>query len=191
MEQTKSGLGIGFISFDLPEQLVRDNDEVRVSVTTIPDDFKQTFVIHANDMSNIQQLLTLNISSITTKLNIVFRRKSLFENDPIIASAAIDADSFPKHKIDMESLKDSGLKEITMLKFDIYEPIQGLNGSLRNTGLAEVQRTVIGHLNVKLFSTDAFPEAISNKVFNITTYNLKDKSDAFTANENIRPSIAQ
>ena len=191
MEQTKSGLVIDFISFDLPEQLVRDNDEVRVSVTTIPDDFKQTFVIHANDMSNIQQLLTLNISSITTKLNIVFRRKSLFENDPIIASAAIDADSFPKHKIDMESLKDSRLKEIAMLKFDIYEPIQGLNGSLRNTGLAEVQRAVIGHLNVKLFSTDAFPESISNKVFNITTYNLKDKHDALTANENIRPSIAQ
>lgn len=141
------GLNIHLISFTLEKNLISPSDKVRVSITTIPEENKQSFIIEANKMNYVHHFFTVNITDQTKKIIFVFRKKSFIQSDPIIASTVIHANEFPK------SLNDQANTEIKTI--NIYESMAQIN----NFGYKYPydSRRVFGQMQVQLVLTEAFP----------------------------------
>lgn len=117
------GLKIDLLSFSLPKRIVKDKDEIRVSITTVPDGNKQNFSMQMNDIGYIDHVFEVNITNLTKKIIVVFRKKTLFSKNAIIASTIIHYGDFPKLPqnydiVDLHSTKT----DIKIL--NIYEPYQ-------------------------------------------------------------------
>lgn len=117
------GLKIDLLSFSLPKRIVKDKDEIRVSITTVPDGNKQNFSMQMNDIGYIDHVFEVNITNLTKKIIVVFRKKTLFSKNAIIASTIIHSGDFPKFPqnydiVDLHSTKT----DIKIL--NIYEPYQ-------------------------------------------------------------------
>ena len=83
------GLNIHLKSFKLNPSIINENEKVRVSITTLPDQNKEAFVIEAKQMFCVHHFFTVNVSDKTEKIVFVFRKKGIFD-DPIIASDTLD-----------------------------------------------------------------------------------------------------
>ena len=102
------GMKLSILSFDLPINLVKESDDIRVSITTMPEQHKQAFIIPAKKMKNPYLNYKFNIklpseylpkdfiTTGTEKILVIFRKKSYFNSDPIIAFASIPVKEFPK-----------------------------------------------------------------------------------------------
>ena len=88
-------LNIHLHSFQLGKDIIQPNDKVRVSITTIPEKNKQAFIIEAKKIDNVHHVFSVNITDQTKKVFFVFRKKSYFQGDPIIASVMIDFKDLP------------------------------------------------------------------------------------------------
>lgn len=131
------GLNIHLKSFLLNPKIASGNDKLRVSVTTLPELNKESFIIQAKQSFCAQHFFTVNISEATEKILFVFRKKGIFE-DPIIASTTISSKSLPKLN-QIENLEMKTLK--------IYEPVKNGNKN----------RQVYGEMQVNFSLTTAFP----------------------------------
>lgn len=130
MEQTipsyEIGLNINFLSFSFPNINIKDKDEINISITTIPEQNNQYYIIQKKEIHYLNHVITVNITENTQKVIIVFRKKSFFSKDPIIASTIIHSDEFPKipHDINQQNL-DSSTTDVKIM--NIYEPFQHKN----------------------------------------------------------------
>lgn len=140
------GLNIHLFSFKLFANNVHPNDKIRVSITSIPEENKQAFIIEAKKINDIHHFFTLNITDKTKKIIFVFRKKSIIQNDPIIASTIIHRDEMPISCFDS---KNTELKQIS-----IYEPISGKNN---NANFLE-NRQVLGQMQIQMSLQEAFVE---------------------------------
>ena len=130
------GLNIHLKSFKLNENLVNSNDQIRVSITTFPEENKEAFVINAKQMNSVNYDFKVNITDKTHDIYVVFRKIGV-PHLPIIASAIINSKSFPANnssKVEAKTLK-------------IYEPPQKVNKELR----------VFGEMQIELSLKAAFP----------------------------------
>ena len=75
-------MNIHLLSFKLPKDVVKDKEEIRVSITTIPEENKEHFSIEGKKMYNANHVFSLNITNNTRKIIMVFRKKTIFD-DPI------------------------------------------------------------------------------------------------------------
>ena len=50
MQDNLYGLTIHLLSFQLNDNLIHNNDKIRVSITTIPEEKKQNFIIDPKDI---------------------------------------------------------------------------------------------------------------------------------------------
>lgn len=154
MESKTYGLNIHLLAFQLIPELMNGNDKIRVSITTLPDEKKQHFSITPKNIGNVHHFFTVNISSETIKILFVFRRKNFIQADPIIASTVIKEDQLPK------SLNDTNNTEVKSIS--LLEPIQKIRKE--NKGKEEVekninmQRKIVGTMDVQFELTDPFPE---------------------------------
>lgn len=138
----KHGLSIQLKSFTLPSSIVAPNDTIRISITTIPQQQKEAFCISASEMNCSNIYFNVNISKRTEKIIVVFRKKSFFFQDPIIASTVIHQKDLP-HEI--------GANSQINIEFPIFEPIQASNN--------KSHRKIIGHMQLSMSLNPAFYEA--------------------------------
>ena len=89
------GLNINLQSFRFNPNLINPENYIRVSITTVPDDTKQYFIISASKIQSTHHSFSANITTKTRKIIFVFRKKNAFKNDPIIASVIVHSDEFP------------------------------------------------------------------------------------------------
>lgn len=106
-------------TFKLSKAIVRDNDTIRVSVTTIPDEQKQVYSFDAKKMKTVHPFFSVAINDKTEKLLIVVRKKSFSKKDPIIASAVINGGQFP---IKLNDQNNMGMKTISLLEPICQQP---------------------------------------------------------------------
>lgn len=59
------GLNIHLESFYLNHNLIQQNDKIRVSITTIPEEHKESFIVDANKINEIHHFFTVNVSKYT------------------------------------------------------------------------------------------------------------------------------
>ncbi|KAK8839547.1 hypothetical protein M9Y10_031906 [Tritrichomonas musculus] len=141
------GLYIHVQSIHLNQDVIGSNDKIRVSITTVPEENKQAFVIEAKKMDNIHHFFTVNITDQTKKIIIVFRKKSFILNDPIIASTILHSDQFPNFQ---DKSKNTEIKLI-----DIYDPLQ--HSHQEKSIYSNNQRRNLGRMEIQLSLEEAFP----------------------------------
>ena len=146
------GLNIHLLSFRLTPKIFQQNDKIRVSITTIPENNKEVFLIDANKLSSVHHFIAINITEKTRKLLFVFRKKSFIHNDPIIASTIVHANQLPSinsltcntevqtfkiyeprqnHQKDFESLQNRQIYGQMSVQFGISHPLLGYqNGQI-------------------------------------------------------------
>lgn len=119
------GLNIKLHSFEFFGNLINANDNIRVSITTLPDGQKQAFTFNARKMSSSTANFTIKFNETIEKIIIVFRKQNLLSDDHIIASTVISSEEFSKLFPKIEN--------ISVHKLDIYEPIQNhKNNNMKN-----------------------------------------------------------
>ena len=127
------GLNIDLQSFKLNPNLIKENNKVRVSITTFPEENKQAVIIDAKKMNYIHHFFKENITNETKKIMFVFRKKSFINNDPIIASSMIDSKNLPlpcnKNNTEIKTIY-------------LYEPLRNGNKNRRILGEMQVQFTL-------------------------------------------------
>lgn len=158
------GLNIHLLTFKLPEKLVHDSDSIRVSITSFPEENKQHFYVKGKKINTSNHVFSLNITTKTDKIVIVFRKKNAIGEDPIIASATIHLKKFTELPIEQMT---SGTKMTDVKILDIYYPLQKQieeEQSKEQTNVTtnkHMKRKVLGQMEIQLsFST---PYLNSNK----------------------------
>lgn len=134
-------------SIHLNQDVIGSNDKIRVSITTVPEENKQAFVIEAKKVDNMHHFFTVNITDQTKKIIIVFRKKSFILNDPIIASTILHSDQFPNFQ---DKSKNTEIKLI-----DIYDPLQ--HSHQEKSIYSNNQRRNLGRMEIQLSLEEAFP----------------------------------
>ena len=139
------GLNIHLQSFNLKRSIAHGSDKIRVSITTIPEERKEAFVIEASKMKDVHHFFTVNVDKNTQKIIFVFRKKSFLNNDPIIASTVVRNDELP------QSANDTNNTE--MKTINIFEPISGDKKSF----YSPQNRKVFGQMHIQFTPTEPFP----------------------------------
>lgn len=131
------GLNIKLHSFEFFGNLVNDNDNIRVSITTLPDGQKQAFTFNMKKINSTTASFTIKFNESVQKIVFVFRKQNILSDDHIIASTVIQSEEFPKlfSKVD----------NISVQKLDIYEPIQHASNK-NNNNVKPQNRKVFGRM---------------------------------------------
>lgn len=140
----QNGINIHLLSFALPKNIIKDNEEIRVSVTSIPEENKQSFFIEGKNMSNANHVFSLNITDQTKKILIVFRKKTFFFDSPVIASTIVhlvEFDDIPNQQM------TNAMVTTEIRSFNIYYPLK-LQREEEKT--ENIQRKVLGVMNIQL-----------------------------------------
>lgn len=142
---TQYQLNIFIHSFILPTNIIKPNDEVRVSITTLPEEQKQNFTINADKMNHVRHAFSVPITKNTTKVIFVFRKKSFFEADPIVASTVLHSQDFPKLILRTNEIDSAPIQNI-----NIYEPVQ----RKETQGFNSFHRRILGQLQLQLLLSE-------------------------------------
>lgn len=179
MEQNKNrrmtiGLNIHILSFYLKNAFLKENDDVRVSFTTFPEKIKQHFCVKARKMNLTNHVFSLNITNETKGILIVFRRKNLFLNDPIIGCFTIKTMDLPTIPQDIDAMSSFSVSS-DVKKLKIYEPVIRKEGE--KPPISKPQ--VVGQINIQYTITKpyVFKEKYhKNNNKSSKNNNMKDKS---------------
>ena len=174
----QNGLNIHLLSFSLPKKIVKEKENIRLSITTLPDEVKQHFSIKGKLMNYTNHLFSLNISNKTKNIVLVFRKKTLVAGNDIIASAVIQLDSFkefPREQI------TSGTIETEIKNFNIYYPLQKQK---REEKQQKVDRIILGQMKIQFSFTTPFKQFQQDKVNQSSS---KNKSNNNKNNKENKP----
>lgn len=162
------GLNLSILSFDLPVNLVKESDDIRVSITTLPEKNKQAFTVPARKMKNPYLNFSFNvmipsenipkdfISTGTEKVIIIFRKKSFFQSDPIIAYTSIFVNEFPKKISEPIQMKTVAIYKSTQ-KEEMISKNNNYNSNYKqNTDSNKNGTRICGKMNIKMTLTDPF-----------------------------------
>lgn len=130
-----------------------NNNRIRVNVITIPDNKKQSFTAEPRNMSKGNYFLRFNITDETKKLLFIFEKKSIFQNDQIIASKVINSNKLPKSPIDSNNME--------VKTFKIYEPFAN------QCDLSNQNRKIIGKMSIQFFLSEPFVTKTNKNSYNI------------------------
>lgn len=183
--QNVYGLNIHLYAFQLNHDLLHNNEKIRVSITTLPEEKKQHFRINPKYINNINHSFSVNITKKTKKIVFVFRRKNFLRNDPIIASTIITDDEIPK------SIGDTNNTELKTIF--IFEPLSKIRKENREFGKCYTSknninsnRRIVGQMNIQFQLTDPFPEQEYHNKSKKNGHNFKKTGyEKMKNNENI------
>lgn len=181
------GLNIHLISISLPTDLIKSRDKIRVSITTMPEEVKQNFKIRGRKIKNLNHVFSLNVTNQTKKIVLVFRKKSLMEKNPIIASAIISASDLPQFPQSYDQLA-SGTYSTETKAINILDPLSkqikeerqkrdemGADAYSKTTNNNRINRKIIGQMQVQLaFTTPYLDDSYSKN--NMFGFSAKSKS---------------
>lgn len=168
-------LVIHILNFSLLNELVDSNDEIRVSVTTLPEEIKQAFVISGQDMDYVHHFFKLNVTPNTKKILFVFRRMGFFNSDSIVASTILYGTDFPKTVSKPSQMYASDIETI-----NIYEPVHSHS--------SHSKRAIVGQMQFQLLLTEPQPDDSEGKDDDQRT-ELKAKAKSNETNENVESNI--
>lgn len=162
------GLNIHLDSFELNPNIIKANDKIRVSITSLPEESKEAFIIEAKNMNYVHHFFTVNITPETRKIIFVFRKKSFLQGDPIIASTSIHADQFPTPN-NMNNINNiNNMNNTEMKKVNIFEPIQNNNNiNINKLGTMKENRRIYGEMRIQLSTSETFPTSSFKTNFGI------------------------
>ncbi|KAK8845746.1 hypothetical protein M9Y10_020664 [Tritrichomonas musculus] len=132
-------LKIHLKSIKFNRNLISPNDKIRVSVTTIPEDNKAAVVIDAKQMDDIHSSFAVDITDKTKKIVLVIRKKSFFQNDPIIASTIIRSSDLPA---------PSNSRNTEIKSMCLFEPLQNKDSSSLVNMHYSKDRRIFGHMEI-------------------------------------------
>lgn len=187
-EKFEIGLNIHLLSFTLPKNLIKDKDDVRVSITTMPDETKQHFSLHGKKMNCSNHVFSLNITNQTKHIILVFRKKTLLSDNPIIGSVTIHTKDFPKIPQSVNQLC-SGLVTTDIKNVNIYYPLQKQMKEMelqsdhymsQDEMRKQMKRKVLGQMQIQLSFTAPYSsvKTDNNKRYKNTNLDLKNNSQA-------------
>lgn len=145
----ENGMIIHLLAFALPKSIVKDNEKVRVSITSMPDGNKQHFTIEGKKMLNANHVFSLNVTKQTKRIVFVFRKKILFSDNPIIASATIHLKDFKN--IPHQQIK-GGIIKTEIKTFNIFYPLPPQKDEVKKA------RRVIGQMRIQLSSSSSLED---------------------------------
>lgn len=166
------GLNIHLLSFELPKKVIKNLDEVRVSITTMPDGVKQHYTLKGKKMENTNHVFSLNISNETRRIVMVFRKRVLFNDGPIIASKTIHLQEFkelPKSPITSGSI-NSEVKTLNLC-YPIQKQMVEEQTDKRN-----INRKVLGQMEIQLTFTTPYVKYKKDKRSRKDNNKLEKKS---------------
>ena len=137
-------LNIQMQKINLSKDIIGENDTIRISITTLPDEQKQAQTMNVNEMNSKQPTFKIQMNDKTERIIIVFRKKSLFGTDHIIASTVIKTKNIHIFK----ELINNEHQKIT-----IYEPIQNKNNNKINESK---DRRIVGTMEVEFTLQEEF-----------------------------------
>lgn len=162
------GLNLRLLSFELPHNLVKYSDTVRVSITTIPEENKQAFTISARKMKDSNLIFGVNVSipqenlpkdfvsTSTEEIIFVFRKKTFFGGDPIIASTVINAKELPKNLSEPAIIKTFNIYEPRLKDQDEKHNDYSKSCLVYNKPRNNSNRRIVGRMQVQMSLTDPF-----------------------------------
>lgn len=147
--KSEIGLNLHLSSFKIPSNIIGNNDNVRISITTLPDNSKQNFTIKGKKMDSVDHIFSFNITKETEKIVFVFRKKKMFSGNPMVASSTIKIRDF------INSTED-GNSEIKMV--NLYYPLQmQMQEEMKKNGCKkQFKRKIIGKMQIQLSFTSPF-----------------------------------
>lgn len=153
------GLNIHLLSFTLPKNLIKDREEVRVSITTMPEGKKQHFYLKGKKMNCSNHVFSINITNQTKNIIIVFRKKNFFTDNPIIASKTLhmrEYECLPKQPI------ETGMISTEVKTYNVYYPLQVQKQEEKQNNLNDqangksFKRKVLGQMQIQLTFTPPY-----------------------------------
>lgn len=121
---------IQYIHFHCP--IVKPNDEIRVSFTSLPSHQKGNFSFPGSQINFINKEFLIDVDNFTKEVLIIIRRKSYINGDPIIGKVLFLIEGLPR---DQETTKE----------LDVLEIIQDSNKVIR-----------VGKIGVRTFFDNQF-----------------------------------
>lgn len=157
------GLNLSILSFDLPINLIKETDNVIVTIITLPKESIQEFTIPARKMKNPYLNYNFNVkiaannlpkeilSVETESISIIFRKKCFFHSDQVIAFTKIQSMQFPRNIFE----------QIQLRKIDIFKIINNdksfCNNDILNLNFDEISNfKVTGQMNINISLTKPF-----------------------------------
>lgn len=153
------GFNIHLISFQLPKNVIKENEDIRVSITTLPEESKQHFHLHGKKMLCTNHVFSLNVTNKTKKVIMVFRKKIFLHEDPIIASTIIYQEDFPKlpDDVDPSNIETMSTDVKTL---NIYYPLQKQIQEEKAAGkydkTKKIDRKILGQMQIQLSFTSPY-----------------------------------
>ena len=167
----ENGMIIHLLSFNLPKNIIDKEEEVRVSITTLPDEKKEHFTIEGKKMYNANHVFTLNVTNQTKTVVMVFRKKTFLQENPIIASAKLSLNNFknvPKEQI------TNGVITSDIQTLNIYYPLQK---QMNEEHSKNIKRKVLGEMQVQLSFTVPYIEIEKSKKKKLSNENKISKNN--------------
>ena len=146
----ENGMIIHLLSFNLPKNIIDKEEEVRVSITTLPDEKKEHFTIEGKKMYNANHVFTLNVTNQTKTVVMVFRKKTFLQENPIIASTTIHFKDFKE--IPCEQITN-GIINTEVKTINIYYPLQQQK---REEHKDKIERKILGQMQIQLTFTTPY-----------------------------------
>ena len=135
-------------SINLSKDIIGNNDAIRVSITTLPDGQKQAQTFEVNEMRTAQPTFKIQMNNQTEKVIIVFRKKSIFGTDHIIASTTLKSQ-------DIHIFKE--LINNEHMKISIFEPLQNHDNKINNAkNIQKKNRRIVGTMEVEFTLREEF-----------------------------------
>lgn len=176
-------LSIQMSSIQLSHEIAKNNDTIRVSITTLPDEQKQAFHVKAKELYCFNHSFNVNITRETEKIIVVFRKKDFLGIDEIVASTVIRSNQLPKIPENQSSLEMPIISKVNTI--NVYEPIQNTKQKKHQTHNNDLyqhisdysmnSRKVLGNIQIQFILKDcsSFATDYENKQYN-NNYNYKN-----------------
>lgn len=159
------GLNIHVVDFTLNNSLCKENDSIRVSITTIPEHYKQSYKIHKADCKKFNHVFSVNITDETKRIIVVFRKKKMLSTNPIIASTIIHSKDFPEKPDQFDRYGFCSTKQTDLQTLNIFEPLQTadpnytpINYEAQDTTNGKINRRIVGEMNIQLSLSTPYAE---------------------------------
>lgn len=160
-------LNIHITSFKPPQYLIRDSTTVCVGIMTFPEEEKHIFEIKGKELNSSSLVFPINVTEKTDKIAILFNKKALIAENPIIATATFhfkELFNIPIQKI-VNNKMSSDIKIL-----DIHYPLKKQIKEERKNKVKQFKRKVLGQMEVRLTfptSNNVNSNDINKKIFNI------------------------
>lgn len=192
------GLSICVEKFSITNDILKDNDNIHVSITLLPEQIRHNFTVQSKVLASTNHIFSLNITRQTKKIVMIFRKSGFFSNDQIFASTVINSCDFPKISQNFNQINSIPVETDTKT-INIYSPItqqnnenyEGQEDQYSESQYSEsMVKKIIGNMQVKLTFTAPYIETVQDDIKRNDTdnFNKSFKTKTFERKSQFGPT---